>query len=56
MSFMSRFICNTFFFLPKGDPGKTGEQGSSGVAGQRVSAITIDALITVAGDSLEGPG
>lgn len=31
----------TLFFFPlqKGDPGKTGEQGSAGVAGQRVSAL-----------------
>lgn len=27
------------FSHPKGDPGKTGEQGSQGVAGQRVSAM-----------------
>lgn len=36
------FICNTkpvFSLHPKGDPGKTGEQGSQGVAGQRVSAV-----------------
>lgn len=31
-------IPNMFVFLhSKGDPGKTGEQGSAGVAGQRVS-------------------
>lgn len=49
-------FCNTFFFLPKGDPGKTGEQGSAGVAGQRVSAFIIANLISGAGDSLEVPG
>lgn len=27
-------------FTSKGDPGKTGEQGSPGVAGQRVSAVS----------------
>lgn len=33
-------ICNSKpVFCPKGDPGKTGEQGSQGVAGQRVSAV-----------------
>lgn len=48
-------FCNTFF-LPKGDPGKTGEQGSPGVAGQRVSAFIIENLLSVAGDSLEVPG
>lgn len=48
-------FCNSFFFLPKGDPGKTGEQGSPGVAGQRVSSFIIKNLISVAGYSLEVP-
>lgn len=30
-----------YFSIPKGDPGKTGEQGSAGVAGQRVSAPSM---------------
>lgn len=43
-----------FFFLPKGDPGKTGEQGSPGVAGQRVSVFIIGNLISMTGDFFFG--
>lgn len=33
------FLIQTFHSCSQGDPGKTGEQGSAGVPGQRVSTV-----------------